>query len=70
MNSLLNKAKEIKTNERDLLGPTKEQVELALAWAHNEVRLIQVMKVLGVTQTTAYLRLARSLRKYIQDNNL
>ena len=54
MKTLLEKAKEIPTKSfRRMLVPNDEQIELAIAWAKDEIQLKQVSKVLfGETSTS------------------
>ena len=63
--SLLAKAKKIKTQTPDKL--TEEHIELALAWAHDEVTLKQVSDALGDKDSKTYITLARSFRKYFRE---
>ncbi|MDP3768202.1 MAG: hypothetical protein Q8S13_09315 [Dehalococcoidia bacterium] len=67
--TLLEKAK----NERMIRGSIRklghEEIELALAWARDEVTLRQVNAVIGGDpsgSTSAYLFLARALREAIR----
>lgn len=66
--SLLSKAKALKghIHNRRLLPYTKEEMELALAWATNEISGARVKKILGnKSQSHLYVFLACALRQWI-----
>jgi hypothetical protein len=68
MDSLLDRAKKVRVNSKTRDGVTDEDIELALAWARGEIALKQVAVALGgVAATSAYARLAISLRKVFKD---
>lgn len=70
MGSLLEKAKKVKAKRSKPREITKEHVELALAWAREEITHTQVARALGGDETyrglAIYVTLARSLKKYIR----
>ena len=48
--------------------PSKEEVELAIAWAKNEVRIHQVRKAIdAVSHTKTYSFLARTLKYVVNE---
>lgn len=66
--SLLEKAKN--TNGKINKTPSKEEIDLALAWARDEIKIFQVEKAIGATKrspTVTYTFLSRTL-KYIINN--
>ena len=68
--SLLQKAKAIH-NRRSLRAITDEQIELAVAWARDEISYMQVHQVIGKRDgMAAYTLLARALREHIKRQTL
>lgn len=65
--TLLEKAKEINTHPSKIFN-NDELMELALAWAKDEIRLKQVVNVLGLDKnpSLAYSKLAMGLRLYVR----
>ena len=67
--SLLSNAKKIPANH--YRNESKDElVELAYAWAKDEIQLGQVAKALKGGTTAAYIQLAIGLRQFIRNNNL
>lgn len=69
--SLLEKARSIKTKNRSSRPLTEEEIELALAWANDEVSYTQVKNVLMKDDnhnTTVYTFLARALKEAIRNS--
>lgn len=65
--SLLDKAKSIKRKNTVGEKINNEHIELALAWADDEIGIRQIQKALGLGSPTAvYSFLAISLKKYIE----
>lgn len=64
--TLLQKAKQSK--KRDISKVDEQQIELALAWAKDEIGFQQVVNALGVpmSPSSVYSRLAIGLKAYIQ----
>lgn len=62
------KAPKEKKTERNWLEITPDHVELAVAWANDEVKLAEVSKVLGYEHSSnqSYIFLARSLKEYVK----
>lgn len=63
--NLVQKAKQFKKRANVRNEITPEIVELAVAWAKDEVTLPQVNNVLGTTSTATYSILSRALKEYI-----
>lgn len=61
--SLLKKAKTA-INQR--FEPTDEQIELAVAWAFDEIKLTQVANAIEKQTTGTYIFLARTLKHYLK----
>ncbi len=62
--TLLDKAKGAKLPYHD--DPTRDEINLALAWAGRRISLSQVQAALGNKgATSAYLKLARALRAHL-----
>jgi hypothetical protein len=63
--TLLEKAKKIgrKPNTKQVIKD--EHVELALAWAKNEISFTQVAEVLGKSKGSIYAFLAHAFREYV-----
>jgi hypothetical protein len=70
MRTLLQKAKESKSNKSTRFIPDKEFEELALAWCRDEITLAQINKALNQSNTgyRCYAKLALTLKKYLNDN--
>lgn len=70
--TLLEKAKEI-PNRGNFKPISSEEIELALAWANNEITLTQAARAYGIDRrmgvSQAYNRLALALREYIRKEN-
>jgi len=67
--TLLDKAMARPTSSQRRLDPNGEVVELALAWARNEIKLAQVRTALDCGKNSAskaYCTLARGLREAIR----
>ena len=63
--TLLEKAKRSRMKKG---GPiSQEQIDLALAWASDDITIKQVGTALGKNSTSIYLALARSLKRHIQN---
>lgn len=62
MKTLLEKAKEVKLRYRTRTDYSKEEIELAIAWMKDEIRVGQVGKVLGKGSTAIGYRLAMLIR--------
>lgn len=70
MKTLVEKAKEIKRKSKTE-ELNKDQIELAVAWAKNEISMTSVSKVLDIkNNSNVYTFLALALRQYIQENEL
>jgi hypothetical protein len=67
MSTLLEKAKATPSRERKMVV-SEEVIELALAWARDEISLVQATVALKGTRgkMTAYVNLARGLREAIR----
>lgn len=63
--TLLQKARQVKSRLVYRTNITDEEVELAVAWAKGEISFKQVREVLGIAHTTCYAWLAVRLREYI-----
>ena len=63
--SLTERAKEIKTAYRVKATYAQEEVDLAVAWARDEVTLSQVAKLVG-SFSSVYCFLAVRLRQYME----
>lgn len=63
--NLVEKAKQFKKRANVRNEITPEMVDLAVAWAKNEVTLPQVNNVLGTTSTATYSILSRALKEHI-----
>lgn len=68
--SLLEKAKEIKTQKR-IVDLPDEMDSLALAWCRGEITHSQIAKVLGYDNTgyRVYAKIAISLKSYLNKNH-
>lgn len=67
MTTLIEQAKQSKRQTIHEITP--EIVELALAWANNEVTITQVKKVLRIdSNNLAYSILARALKEHLKPN--
>ena len=66
--TLLEKAKQIP--KKNSSGLTKQELELAVAWANNEVDLNQVRKAINSTSSKLYVFLAYALKNYINSNTI
>jgi hypothetical protein len=67
--SLLTKAKSRPSKRYKRTAVTREQLELALAWAHDEISYVQVQHALGIKTpgSNTYVLLARALRAYVRN---
>jgi len=67
--SLLQKAKEIKTQKKEV-NIIEGMEELALAWCRDEIKLVQISKVLGLDNAgyRTYEKIALALKKYLINN--
>lgn len=65
------KAPKEKKSDRTWAEITPEHVELALAWAKDEVKLAEVSRILGHGKSSnqSYILLARALRKHVENNS-
>lgn len=64
--TLLEKAKKISLAKNSRFPMTQEEIEVALAWANDEITMRQVRGVTGTSFTSSYAWLATRLKKYIQ----
>ena len=64
--TLLEKAKQIP--KKNSTGLAKQELELAVAWANNEIDLNQVRKAINTTSPKLYVFLAYALKNYISMN--
>ena len=57
-----------KKTDRNWREITPDHVELAVAWAKDEVKLAEVSKILGYEHSSnqSYILLARSLKQYVK----
>lgn len=65
--TLLEKAKQIP--KKNSSGVAKQELELAVAWANNEIDLNQVRKAINTTSPKLYVFLAYALKNYISMNH-
>jgi hypothetical protein len=71
MNTLLDKAMSYKKTPRARRDPTPEEMELALAWANDQITYTQAQHALvGSTGMTGYVRLALSLKAIIKQKGI
>lgn len=69
MATLLQKARAIKVKERASREATKDEVELAVAWAKGELSGQQVAGALGKNEISGATHiLFKGMKKYIRDN--
>lgn len=64
--SLLDKAKSSNVKNNNLAHITPEHIELALAWANDEIGTQQVSEALGKSGSSTYVILARALKGHIK----
>lgn len=64
-NTLLDKAKKAKNRKKILID--SDVLELALAWANDEITVSQASTAIGLKPASVYIILARSLKKIIQN---
>jgi len=70
MKTLLEKAKEIEGKKYKDTSITEEQYELSVAWAHEEISLRQIQKVLGYNNANSvYIFLSRCFKYSILKKN-
>lgn len=66
--TLVSQAKNIKTNKRVARRYSKEEIDLALAWANDEIGLEQARQALKFTSSNqTYVFFAFALRQLIGD---
>lgn len=65
--SLLDNAKSLKSKTHERISP--ELVELAVAWAKDEITITQVQSALNTKGSNVYAKLALALRVYIKNIN-
>lgn len=67
--SLLDNAKKVPTErKKNKIGA--EEIELALAWARDEITMGQITVALKIGSNTAYSMFSNALKQYIQDKKL
>lgn len=66
--TLLEKAKKTKSRFHNRSGYSKEEIDVALAWALGEISITQVSSILPKNKsiTTAYTFLAKCLKQHLQ----
>jgi hypothetical protein len=69
MKSLLEQAQTV-TQHRKQKQATNQEIELALAWAKGDINTHQVSRVLNITSSNTYSRMASLLRSAVQQGIL
>jgi hypothetical protein len=69
MKTLLEQAKEIKTNARDL-NITEEEKDLVLAYLREEINSVQLRRVLNKDGVQIYSFIVRATRELIKDQRI
>lgn len=64
--TLLQKAKMVEIRTKPMLRITDEDIELALAWANDEITIVQAGEAYGMPHrgSSVYSRIALSLKKH------